>query len=136
MSTTDNLHSRERPADTETAAAPKHLSQAETATAVANLAAGLAEPRRAAEVVRHHAALLSAMNASCDANGEQDALCAFEAIAILLGQMLGGASPSRRPGVLSFITHRALFHAGATEQTGGAAHFLVVPDDDGHGGHA
>lgn len=136
MSTTDDLHSQERGARTQTATARRHLSEAETATVIATLAAGLAEPRCAAEVARHHAALLSAMNSSVDANGEQDALSSFEAIAILLGQMIGGAPSSSRPGILSFITHRALFHAAAAEHTGGAARFQVVPDDDGEGGHA
>ena len=111
-------------------------SPSEATAQVANLAAGLAEPSRAAEVVRHHAALLKAMNNSVDANGEQDALCAFEAVAILLGQMLGGAPSDGRPGILSYVTHRALFHAAYLAQAGAAAPFEVGPDDVGQGGHA
>lgn len=107
-----------------------------TAADVANLAAGLAEPARTAEVAKHHAALLRAMNSSVDAKGEQDALCAFEAIAILLGQMTGGAQAESRPGILSYITHRALFHAARSDEAGEAARFEVEPDDMGQEGHA
>ena len=81
-------------------------------------------------------ALLKAMNGSVDAKGEQDALCAFEAVAILLGQMLGGAPADGRPGILSYVTHRALFHAAYVAQVGAAAPFEVGPDDVGQGGHA
>ena len=118
------------------AARRRQLSAAETISAVANLAAGLAEPARAAEVTRHYAALLSAMNGSVDARGEQDGLCAFEAVAILLGQMIGGGPERGRPGILSYVTHRALYHANEAEQVGGAARFEIGPDDVGQGGHA
>ena len=103
---------------------------------VVMLAAGLADPRRAAEVAKHNTALFAAMNGSVDLLGEQDALCAFEAVAVLLGHMVGNMPERAARGMLVYVGQRAAYHAGYSRGAGSAAPFKVSQDDIGQGGHA
>jgi hypothetical protein len=72
----------------------------------ANMARALEEPARVLEVARHHKAIIGALNNS-HVNGEQDALCVFEAVAHTLAQLIGGMEERERAGILGYVTARA-----------------------------
>jgi hypothetical protein len=74
------------------------------------LAAGLNEPARFAETRRHFEAVNAALNRS-HVNGQQDALCVFEAMAMMLGQLTGALSQRERDEFLGYVVVRANEHA-------------------------
>lgn len=85
--------------------APVH-DWSKDADIIAGLARAVAEPARSEECIRHHRALLVALNGS-HVNGEQDALCVFEAVARLLAQLIGSLPDDTRYGTLRYIVTRA-----------------------------
>lgn len=85
------------------------------------------DPVRSAEAIQHYEALLAAMNAS-HVGGEQDALCVFEAVAMLTGQMIANLDKAGRQGAMAYIVDRAHHYAPAFLQAAAAAPHLVVAD--------
>ncbi len=124
MSASDKLSSRKR---SDFAAARRNA---------ANIAASLREPSRQAETIRHHAALINAMNGSHDERGEQDALAVLEAFAMALGQIVCSMPDADRQGHLNYVMLRAVAFAEIAVDQRVGARFYVEPDDLGQGGHA
>lgn len=87
----------------------------------ADIARALEDPQRVLEVARHHKAMLSALNGS-HVNGEQDALCVFEAVAHIMAQLVGGMDEAHRAGILAYVgaraetLHRDFLAAGAVAE--------------------
>lgn len=104
---------------------------------VARIAAGLLEPARLQEINRHHRALLAALNqsytppAAPGGRGTQDALTVFEAIAMLLGQMIGNSNADEAHGTLEYLRRRALRYAPAAVAEGVAADHAYEPGATG-----
>lgn len=82
------------------------MNEMERLVRVANIAKGLDDPARQAEMARHHKAIIAALNNS-HTNGEQDALSVFEAIAHTLAQLLANQPEHVQAGTLEFIVTRA-----------------------------
>lgn len=99
------------------------MSIDENYASVAALAKGLDDPVRAAEVRRHFKALNHALNHS-HVNGEQDGLCVFEAMALMLGQLTGALSPKERSDFLAYVMVRADQFAPMFSGAGKAASHL------------
>lgn len=69
------------------------------------------DPARLEEMARYHKAMLDALNAT-HTNGEQDAVCVFEAVSHLLAQLIAVMPPDGRHGTLKYIAARAeVLHA-------------------------
>lgn len=97
-----------------------------------NIAAGLKEPGRARNVKRYHRALLETMNRTTDPDGTQDPLEVCEAVAMLIGQIVGSFDVAEE--LVEYIAHRAVGHGKDAARAGTSAMF-VIERESGKGGH-
>lgn len=80
-------------------------------------------PARLAEVKRHYEAIIGALNES-HVDGEQDALCVFEAVSLATAQLIANFPDDARVGVVNYILARTLDLADVFDGCGkGAAVF-------------
>jgi hypothetical protein len=93
---------------------------------VADLARNLEnDPARFREAVRYYEALVGVMNVTTGDDGTQDALCVYEAIALLLGQLTAGVEPDAARGVRTYVYERAqTLRDHFVESGNGAKHFI------------
>lgn len=83
----------------------------------------LEEGPRVLEVARHHKAIVGALNNS-HVNGEQDAMCVFEAVAHTLAQLTGGLGEQERRGILNYVSARAETLGDQYRECGKTADFI------------
>lgn len=91
-----------------------------------NLAANVwDDPERSAECQKYYEVLVDTLNSTAGADGTQDALCLFEALSILIGQLLANNDDTQARGFLEFISQRAMSHRPGFREAGtGARHFV------------
>jgi|GEM_PF-5202695 len=82
------------------------------------------DPRREAQAVRIHRALLETMNHTHD-DGEQDAMAVLEGFARLLAQIVSAADPTTNSGMVEYVAQRAIALRDATLLSGAAAKHLI-----------
>lgn len=85
---------------------------------------------RMAECQRYYAALLKTLNTTHH-DGEQDAFALFEALSMVLGQILGNHPANIQGGILTYIRDRAIHHADVFKAAGKAAPYIVEAAPDG-----
>ncbi len=99
------------------------MIDAQTRRRANEIAGNLADPARHAEIDRHFRAINAALNNS-HVNGEQDALCLFEAMAYQLAQLIGALSEKEQQAFLTYVMSRALQLAPEFRSAGKAASHL------------
>lgn len=99
---------------------------------VAEIAIAIREPARAAEVERHHRAMLAGLNASHDGASRQDAVVVFEAVARLLATLVGGLNDDEASGSVRYVARRALHHVPAMRRDGVTADTEAPPPGERH----
>lgn len=97
---------------------PEHESR------IREIAKGLDDPQRFAETRRHFEAINRALNES-HTGGEQDSLCIFEAMGMMLAQLTGALSERERASLLTYAVVRADQLAPEFRKAGKAAAHLI-----------
>lgn len=93
---------------------------------VADLAGNIEnDPARLREAVRYYEAMVATMNATHRPDGTQDALCVYEAIALLLAQLTAGIDDAAAVGARTYVYERSdTLRAFFAESGKGAKHFI------------
>jgi hypothetical protein len=91
---------------------------------IAKIAEGLDDPQRMAEVRQHFEAVNGALNNS-HVGGQQDSLCVFEAMGLMLAQLTGALSQQERESLLTYTIVRADMLASEFRKAGKAAAHLI-----------
>lgn len=90
------------------------------------LAGGIwSDKQRAAECTRYYKMIIDALNATHDANNQQDALALFEALAMVIGQLTGSMAVAEAIGVRTFISDRAIDHGHEFAMAGKSARYFI-----------